>query len=53
MGLVRAVEKYNPNSNANFSTYASIWIRSLISKYIAANKYMIKLPQNIKREDIP
>ena len=34
IGLMRAIEKYNPEYNTNFSTYAYYWIKQNISSNI-------------------
>lgn len=37
-GLLKAVEKYQPNSNTKFSTYAVYWIRGEILDYLGRDK---------------
>ena len=43
-GLMRAVEKFNPDFNFKFSTYATWWIRQTISRAIANASRTIRLP---------
>ncbi|MGD0230455.1 MAG: RNA polymerase factor sigma-32 [Syntrophorhabdales bacterium] len=43
IGLVRAVKKYNPYRGTRFSTYASLWIRAYILKYIMDSWSLVKL----------
>lgn len=45
LGLMRAVEKYNPDHGTKFSTYAAIWIRSLINDYQMRTEHAVYLPR--------
>lgn len=38
MGLIKAVENYKPGSNTKFTTYAYLWIKGEILKYIREDK---------------
>lgn len=38
VGLLKAVEKYQPNPNTKFSTYAVFWIRGEILDYLGKDK---------------
>ena len=44
LGLMYAAQKYNPSSNAKFSTYAAWWIREYIQKAIRDTATGIKFP---------
>ncbi len=47
-GLMRAVDKYNPSSDARFATYASWWIRQRIYRYLEDNGRTIRLPKRVQ-----
>ena len=39
MGLIKAVEKYEPDKNIRFSTYSTFWIKQSILRYITCLLY--------------
>ncbi|HHU56262.1 MAG TPA: sigma-70 family RNA polymerase sigma factor [Acholeplasmataceae bacterium] len=47
MGLIRAVEKYNPEKKVRFSTYASSWIRKYILRGIQNQARTVRLPIHV------
>lgn len=46
-GLIKAVDKYDPERGFRFSTYASWWIKQSVSRSIAEKSRIIRLPVHI------
>jgi RNA polymerase primary sigma factor len=48
LGLIRAIEKFNPNMGSRFSSYAVWWIRQSIVRALFQKSRLIRLPVNIE-----
>jgi RNA polymerase sigma factor (sigma-70 family) len=46
-GLIKAIQKYDPDRGFRFSTYASWWIKQSVSRAIAEKSRLIRLPVHI------
>lgn len=44
LGLIRAVESYDPNQNTRFSTYASWWIKQAIKRSLINSRQAVHIP---------
>ena len=44
LGLLRAVEGFDPNMNTRFSTYASYWIKQSIKRALVNSAKTIRIP---------
>jgi len=47
LGLLRAVEGYDPSMNTRFSTYASFWIKQSMKRALANQSKTIRLPVHL------
>ncbi len=47
LGLLQAIDRFEPNRGHRFSTYAVWWIRQAITRALANNSRTIRIPANI------
>ena len=44
IGLMTAAKKFSPDFNVRFASYASLWIKQAITRYMSSNDELIRLP---------
>ena len=47
LGLIEAIERYNPRKSLHFAAYATYWIERYIHKIIESQSKAIRIPQHI------
>ncbi len=50
LGLMHAIEKYEPERGFRFSTYATWWIRQSVDRAVMIQGRAVRLPVNVVRE---
>lgn len=47
LGLIRAGKKFDPELGYAFSTYAAVWIRSFIQRYLDDHARLVRIPVHV------
>jgi RNA polymerase primary sigma factor len=52
LGLILAVEKFDPSKNSSFYSFSSVYIRNSIFQFLRKNSGIFHIPNNIKYQSI-
>ncbi len=49
LGLIKAVERFNPELNIRFSTYATCWIKHSVCRALTEQGHTVRIPSYLKK----
>lgn len=53
LAIVIAFEKYSPSGDNKFSTYAHLWMRQSVDRYLPIGEYVARLPVHFMERTLP
>ena len=50
IGLLKAIQRFNPNFENRFATYASYWINESVQRFFYKNESAVRIPEHLIQE---